>query len=110
MAARASEVALGWKFSLGVELDSLEVVVELVPLEEEEEVLDHVMVLEILVAGEWGRMGSDLLEVVAERWRAEVVFPSSPAPSPCFLADHPPSRDVSSQIFAELVLAPRQQP
>ena len=112
VAARALEEALVWEFSLGVELDSLEVVVELAPLEEEEEeeVLDHVMALEILEAGEWVRMGLDLVGVEAEKSRAEVVSPSSPEPSLCFLVDLPPSPGVSSQIAVELVRAPRRPP
>ena len=62
--ATVSEEVLVWKFSREVELDSLEevvVVVELVPLEEEEEeVLDHVEGLEIWGAGGWVRMGLGL--------------------------------------------------
>ena len=61
--ATVSEEVLVWKFSREVELDSLEeevVVVELVPLEEEEEVLDHVEGLEIWGAGVWVRMGLGL--------------------------------------------------
>ena len=99
--------ALDWKLSLGVESDSLEEVVVLVPLEEEEGVLDHVMALEILEEGEWARVGLGLAEVAAERSTEEAVSPLSLAPFPCSLVDRPRSRDVSSQSVVGLVLAPR---
>ena len=102
--------ALDWKLSLGVESDSLEEVVVLVPLEEEEGVLDHVMALEILGEGEWARVGLGLAEVAAERSREEVASPSGLAPFPCCRVEHRHSLDVSSQSVVELVLAPRQRP
>ena len=110
MAERALVEGLDWKLSLGVESDSLEEVVVLVPLEEEEEVLDHVMALEILGEGEWAMVGLGLAEVAAEISTEEAVSPSSLAPSPYSLAEHRRSRDVSSQSVVELVLAPRQPP
>ena len=100
--------ALGWKLSLGAELDSLEEVVVLVPLEGE--VLDHVMALEILGEEEWARVGLGLAEVAAERSTEEAVSPSNLAPFPCSLVDRPRSRDVSSQSVVGLVLAPRWPP
>ena len=102
---------LDWKLSLVVELDFLEeeVAVVLAPLEEEEEeVLDHVMALEILGEVEWARMDLDLAEVAAERLLEEAVFPSSLAPFPYSLVERRRSRDVSSRSVVELVLAPRQ--
>ena len=105
MAGRALEEALGWKLSLGAELDSLEEVVVLVPLEGE--VLDHVMALEILGEEEWARVGLGLAEAAAERSTEEAVSPLSLAPFPCSLVDRPRSRDVSSQSVVGLVLAPR---
>ena len=107
MAGRALE-ALGWKLSLGAELDSLEEVVVLVLLEEG--VLDHVMALKILAEGEWVRVGLGLAEVAAERSREEVASPSGLAPFPCCRVEHRHSLDVSSQSVVELVLAPRQRP
>ena len=110
--ATVLEEVLVWKFSLEVGLDSLEevVVVELVPLEEEEGVLDHVEELEISEVGELVRMGLGLLEGEVERLKEEEVSPSSPAPSPCSPDENHPSPDVSSRNVVELVLAPRQQP
>ena len=108
--ATVLEEVLVWKFSLEVELDSLEevVAVELVPLEEEK-VLDHVEGLEISVGG-WVMMDLGLLEGEVERSKEEEVFPSSPAPSPCSPDENHPSPDVSSPNVVELVPAPPQQP
>ena len=108
--ATVLEEVVVWKFSLEVELDSLEevVAVELVPLEEE--VLDHVEGLEILEVGEWVRMGLGLLEGEVERSMGEEVFPSSPAPSPCSPDECHPTLGVSSPNVVELVPAPRQPP
>ena len=108
--ATVLEVVVVWKFSLEVELDSLEevVAVELVPLEEEK-VLDHVEGLEISVGG-WVMMDLGLLEGEVERSKEEEVFPSSPAPSPCSRDECHPTLVVSSLNVVELVPAPRQRP
>lgn len=95
-----------------VVLDFSEAVVEveeLVPLEEEEEELDHVLELEIWVEEVRVREGLGLSEVEEGRSQAEVASPSSPA-LPCSHAASPRFHDVSSQIAVVLVRAPRQQP
>ena len=95
-----------------VVLDFSEAVVEveeLVPLEEEEEELDHVLELEIWVEEVRVREGLGLSEVEEGRSQAEVASPSSPA-LPCCHAASPRFHDVSSQIAVVLVRAPRQQP